>query len=74
MLKRQKYALDEGTLIEGGCYVVSIRLPETLSVLGSTVKYQVGDHSRWVGYDDVDSIRLKAQFVNSRGLAGSMVW
>merc|ERR1739849_71052 len=28
----------------------------------------------WVGYDDVDSIRLKAQFVNSRGLAGSMVW
>ena len=63
-----------GTLIEGGCYVVSIRLPETLSVLGSTVKYQAGDHSRWVGYDDVDSIRLKAQFVNSRGLAGSMVW
>ena len=30
--------------------------------------------SRWVGFDDVDSIRLKAQFVNSRGLAGSMVW
>ena len=29
---------------------------------------------RWVGFDDVDSIRLKAQFVNSRGLAGSMVW
>ena len=29
---------------------------------------------RWVGYDDVDSIRLKAQFVNSRGLAGSMIW
>jgi len=28
----------------------------------------------WVGFDDVDSIRLKAQFVNSRGLAGSMVW
>jgi len=28
----------------------------------------------WVGYDDVDSIRLKAQFVNSRGLAGSMIW
>ena len=28
-----------GTLIEGGCYVVSIRLSETLTVLGSTVTY-----------------------------------
>lgn len=28
----------------------------------------------WIGYDDVDSIRLKAQFVNSRGLGGAMVW
>ena len=57
MLKRQKYALDEGP---------SLRVAVML--------FQAGDHSRWVGYDDVDSIRLKAQFVNSRGLAGSMVW
>merc|ERR1711909_201548 len=28
----------------------------------------------WIGFDDVDSIRLKAQFVNSHNLAGSMVW
>jgi len=28
----------------------------------------------WIGYDDIDSIRLKAQYVNTRGLGGSMVW
>merc|ERR1712112_11440 len=28
----------------------------------------------WVGFDDMDSIRLKAQFVNYWGLGGSMVW
>ena len=36
--------------------------------------YERDKPCRWVGFDDVDSIRLKAQFVNSRGLAGSMVW
>lgn len=28
----------------------------------------------WIGYDDVESIKLKAQLVNSRGLGGVMVW
>merc|ERR1712002_59800 len=28
----------------------------------------------WIGFDNVDSIRLKAQFVNYHELAGSMVW
>lgn len=28
----------------------------------------------WVGYDDPDSIRLKAQWVNSMELGGAMVW
>jgi len=28
----------------------------------------------WIGYDDVESIRLKAQFVNYMGLGGSMLW
>jgi len=28
----------------------------------------------WIGYDDVDSIRLKAQWINSMNLGGAMVW
>ena len=28
----------------------------------------------WVGYDDVDSIRIKSQWINSMELGGSMVW
>ena len=28
----------------------------------------------WIGYDDVDSIKLKAQFINHMGLGGAMVW
>ena len=28
----------------------------------------------WVGYDDVESISIKAQWVNSLELGGSMVW
>jgi len=28
----------------------------------------------WIGYDDVDSIRLKAQFANYMELAGVMIW
>ena len=28
----------------------------------------------WVSYDDVDSIKVKAQWVNSLELGGAMVW
>ena len=28
----------------------------------------------WIGYDDVNSIALKAQFVNFQGVAGAMIW
>lgn len=29
---------------------------------------------QWITYDDVDSIRLKAQYASSRGMGGTMVW
>jgi len=28
----------------------------------------------WIGYDDVDSIRLKSQFINYMDVGGAMVW
>lgn len=28
----------------------------------------------WVGYDDLESIKLKTEYIKSMGLAGSMVW
>ncbi|XP_068227286.1 probable chitinase 10 [Palaemon carinicauda] len=30
--------------------------------------------NQWVGYDDVDMVRIKAQYVKSEGLGGTMVW
>ncbi|XP_064085061.1 probable chitinase 10 [Macrobrachium nipponense] len=30
--------------------------------------------NQWVGYDDVDMVRIKAQYVRSEGLGGTMVW
>lgn len=29
---------------------------------------------QWVGYDDVESITLKAQYIKAMGLAGGMIW
>ena len=28
----------------------------------------------WIGYDDVESIRLKSQYINYMGLGGGMIW
>ncbi|XP_066942215.1 chitinase-3-like protein 1 [Macrobrachium rosenbergii] len=30
--------------------------------------------NQWVGYDDVDMVRIKAQYVKAKGLGGTMVW
>lgn len=30
--------------------------------------------SQWIGYDDVESIQLKADFINENRLGGAMVW
>lgn len=30
--------------------------------------------NRWISYDDVESLKLKSQFVIDLGLAGAMVW
>ncbi|XP_033739243.1 LOW QUALITY PROTEIN: uncharacterized protein LOC117326594 [Pecten maximus] len=30
--------------------------------------------NQWVGYDDVESFTVKAHYIKSRGLGGSMVW
>lgn len=30
--------------------------------------------NQWVGYDDVDIVRLKARFINERNLGGIMFW
>src|SRR5581483_12379307 len=29
---------------------------------------------QWVGYDDVESITIKAKYIKAMGLAGGMVW
>eukprot|EP00928_Gymnodinium_smaydae_P046612 TRINITY_DN3105_c0_g3_i1.p1 TRINITY_DN3105_c0_g3~~TRINITY_DN3105_c0_g3_i1.p1 ORF type:complete len:1251 (-),score=136.36 TRINITY_DN3105_c0_g3_i1:411-4163(-) len=36
--------------------------------------YIVTDDGEWIGYDDVQSLRAKMEFVNLRGLRGTMVW
>ncbi|XP_068227283.1 chitotriosidase-1-like [Palaemon carinicauda] len=36
--------------------------------------YSVDQSNQWVGYDDVDMVRIKAQYVKSEGLGGTMVW
>ena len=28
----------------------------------------------WIGYDDIESIALKAQYVNFLGVGGAMIW
>jgi chitinase len=30
--------------------------------------------SSWVGYDDVKSVTIKAQYINDNGLGGAMIW
>lgn len=32
------------------------------------------DGKQWVGYDDVDTFRMKADFILQNGLGGAMVW
>nr|KAG5705695.1 hypothetical protein BaRGS_026634 [Batillaria attramentaria] len=29
---------------------------------------------QWIGYDDIDSIKIKAQYIKDQGLGGAMVW
>lgn len=29
---------------------------------------------QWMGYDDMESIRVKAEYVLNKGLAGGMIW
>lgn len=36
--------------------------------------YAYDNERQWVGYDDVESLRLKAQFAKSMGLGGMMMW
>jgi len=36
--------------------------------------YIVTSGGEWVGYDDVKSVKAKAEFARSRGLRGTMVW
>ena len=30
--------------------------------------------TQWVGYDTVQSAKVKADYVNKRGLGGAMIW
>lgn len=31
-------------------------------------------NTEWIGYDDVNSITIKANYAKSKGLAGVMIW
>jgi chitinase len=30
--------------------------------------------NQWVGYDTVESAKVKAEYVNEKGLGGAMIW
>ena len=36
--------------------------------------YSSSDPKQWVGYDDLEMIEIKTQFIVDRGLGGAMVW
>ncbi|CAL4229545.1 unnamed protein product, partial [Meganyctiphanes norvegica] len=36
--------------------------------------YYLPRDNLWIGYDDLDSIKLKAEYATSLGLAGAFVW
>lgn len=29
---------------------------------------------QWIGYDDVESVKIKADYINKRELGGAMIW
>ncbi|CAG0912516.1 unnamed protein product [Notodromas monacha] len=38
------------------------------------VPYAVFQNNQWLGYDDLESIQIKVDYLNSWGLRGAMVW
>ncbi|XP_076442725.1 chitotriosidase-1-like [Babylonia areolata] len=68
--------VEEGTYEEGGVlayYQICKRTGERKRSVKQGVPYLV-DGRQWIGYDDVDSVGEKSEYVVARGYGGVVVW